>query len=106
MDLLGAPGEEDVDWLVVEPTHKVGQQAQRGVVGPVQVIEKEDTRRRTVEHLEQDPHDFPEEATPGTRSSRAASPSARTGCGSSARCTSVSTAFDATPATPSACSRR
>ena len=34
----------------------------------MQVIEKEDTRRRTVEYLEQDPHDFPEEATPGARS--------------------------------------
>src|ERR671914_1126612 len=68
MALPGAPGEEHVDWLVVEPTHKVGQQAQRGVVGPVQVIEKEDARGRTVEYLKQDPHDFPEEATPGARS--------------------------------------
>src|SRR5215210_3901889 len=64
-DLLGTPGEEHVEWLVVQPPHQVGQQAQRGVVGPVQVVEKEDAGGRTVEEREQDPYDLSEEATPG-----------------------------------------
>src|SRR5215213_12001416 len=58
MDLLDAPGEEHVDRLVVQPPHEVRKQAQGGVVGPVQVVEKEDARGRATQDREQDPDDF------------------------------------------------
>ena len=66
-DLLRAPGKEHAERFVVEAPDQVGQQAQGGVVGPVQVVEKEHARGRTVEDRQQDPDDLPEEAAPGAR---------------------------------------
>ena len=68
VELFGPPGADDRQATTAEPTDEVGQRPERGVVGPVQVVDDEQARLLAVERRLQRRSRWLRAVAPGRRS--------------------------------------